>query len=148
MPTGNYVRTPEMYKSRRGRTPWNKDKKGSQVAWNKGKHMSKKQKEKLSLAHKGKQSGSNNPAWKGGVMKNRGYVNIRVIPNPFIKGQYIKRSRIIMEKHIGRPLSSNDIVHHINGIKNDDRIENLQLVSRSEHVRIHKPRLSTGNARG
>ena len=43
----------------------------------------------------------------------------------------------IMEQIIGRPLSDDEEVHHINGIKHDNRKENLQLVTRSEHMKIH-----------
>lgn len=49
-----------------------------------------------------------------------------------------KVHRMIMEKHIGRKLSFKEIVHHINFNKLDNRIENLQIVSRREHNKIHK----------
>lgn len=45
--------------------------------------------------------------------------------------------RRVAEKMIGRALSSDEIVHHINGNKLDNRAENLAIVSRSEHARIH-----------
>jgi hypothetical protein len=50
----------------------------------------------------------------------------------------IKVHRTIMEKHIGRKLLPTEIVHHINQDRFDNRIENLEMVSRGEHNRIHK----------
>jgi len=47
-----------------------------------------------------------------------------------------------MEQHVGRKLSFNEVVHHINNIRTDNRIENLQLMDRSEHCklpRVKKP---------
>ena len=85
--------------------------------WNKGKlHLTKER----------------NPNWKGGKAFMGGYWFIRVAT-----GNYKKLSRINMEKHLRRNLSSNDIVHHVNGDKTDDRIENLQLMTRKEHINLH-----------
>jgi hypothetical protein len=46
-------------------------------------------------------------------------------------------SREVMEINLGRKLSPNEHVHHINGDKTDDRIENLIIISRSEHKSLH-----------
>ncbi len=50
----------------------------------------------------------------------------------------VKLHRYIMEKCIGRRLSSSEIVHHISHDKLDNRIENLQIVTRSEHNILHE----------
>lgn len=42
-----------------------------------------------------------------------------------------------MEQYLGRKLDRYEVVHHINGNKRDNRIENLQLMSLSEHTRLH-----------
>jgi len=47
--------------------------------------------------------------------------------------------RIIMEKHIGRRLSRNEVVHHKDGNKSNNNIENLEIMSRSDHSRLHAP---------
>ena len=54
-----------------------------------------------------------------------------------INGKKIDEHRIIMQEYLGRKLNSNEIVHHINGNKSDNRIENLQVMSRSEHAKLH-----------
>jgi uncharacterized protein (DUF1330 family) len=56
--------------------------------------------------------------------------------NPTISG-YIREHRLIMERHLGRLLTKNEVVHHINGNRSDNRLENLQVMTRSEHNIIH-----------
>lgn len=43
-----------------------------------------------------------------------------------------------MEDYIGRKLNKDEVVHHINEDKLDNRIENLQLMTRGEHSKLHR----------
>ena len=54
-----------------------------------------------------------------------------------VRGENIDEHRHIMELHLGRKLKRNEAVHHINGNKFDNRIENLEVMSLSEHSRLH-----------
>lgn len=49
--------------------------------------------------------------------------------------------RVVMEKFIGRKLKSSEIVHHIDGNRHNNKIENLQVMSQKEHIELHRKEL-------
>lgn len=55
------------------------------------------------------------------------------------RGENCRRNQhvVIMEEHIGRKLHADEVVHHRNGNKQDNRISNLQLMTRAEHSKLH-----------
>jgi hypothetical protein len=55
-----------------------------------------------------------------------------------INGKSEREHRVIMEKYIGRKLSFDECVHHKNGDRSDNRIKNLEIMSRSEHSKKHR----------
>lgn len=88
---------------------------------------------------KGSNEGRSNPRWNGGKTIDRhGYVKILkpICPMSDSKG-YVYEHRYKMSIKIGRDLTNKDIVHHINGIRNDNRIENLHLTNDSTHKKHH-----------
>ena len=73
--------------------------------------------------------------WKGGrCVNSQGYILIYKPDHPFSNTRgYVREHRLVMEENIGRYLEPNEAVHHINGNKSDNRIENLQLMTHSQH---------------
>ena len=55
------------------------------------------------------------------------------------RGRQVLQHRLVMERAIGRRLVYGEVVHHKNGVRGDNRIENLELMDRAEHGRLHNP---------
>lgn len=81
--------------------------------------------------------GNDHHNWKGGFTRDDGYVVIRILPNDdYYSMSYsgsIFEHRYIVARSLGRCLSGKEIVHHLNGVRDDNRLENLALVVRGNH---------------
>ena len=76
----------------------------------------------------------------GGHRKNRtdGYIAVYTPNHPTAnKEGYAMEHILVMEKHIGRYLTDDEVVHHMNRIRDDNRIENLALMTKSTHASLH-----------
>ena len=94
-------------------------------------YLSKKARENSRKAHKGRRSWN----WKGGRIKDKwGYIQIWMPEHPNAKmAGYIHEHRLVMSNHLGRPLTSKEFIHHKNGIRDDNRLENLELLTHNVH---------------
>lgn len=101
----------------------------------KAQRLGLKKTDELLFDNRSARRGEKSPTWKGGKTRSRkGYVVLRN------DGDVIFEHRAIMEAHIGRKLTDDEVVHHINGDKTDNRLENLQLMTRGEHSKMHNKR--------
>lgn len=72
------------------------------------------------------------------IVKNKPYLYAVVPDHPNAsKHGYVLAHRVIMENHIGRLLRSDEIVHHIDHNKDNNSVENLQIMTASEHGKLH-----------
>ena len=91
-----------------------------------------------------KKQGKNNHRWTGGRVIHKGYVYLYTPDHPFRNyHNKVKEHRLVMEKHIERYLTKEEVVHHINEDKQDNRIENLMLFANDNlhkawHVELRK----------
>lgn len=89
----------------------------------------------------GRARGPESPRWKGGrAITSKGYVLIHCPEHPNCGAYgYVSEHRLVMERHLGRLLGPDEVVHHVNGVKNDNRIENLEVMRHGEHSAHHAP---------
>lgn len=136
-------------------------------AWNNGLKgwLTKSHLRKISIASSKANKGKNhrcygNKTWyinpvtgkqwtfKGVITATNGYISIYKPKHPKADSRgYVYQHRFFMEEKIGRFLEKNEIVHHKNHNKHDNRIENLELMTKAQHNHLHhfgipKPRKS------
>jgi HNH endonuclease len=94
--------------------------------------------------------GEKNSRWNGGVIHSQGRVLIYVPDHPFpnLNGKYVFRYRLKMEEHLGRYLDPKEVIHHVNGKMDDDRLGNLRIMSHSTHKKLHGTPRQTHCKRG
>jgi len=83
-----------------------------------------------------------NPNWKGGFKKTFGYIlkrvytsdrNFAIIKTMVTSQEYILLHRYIMAVVLGRPLSTKEIVHHLDGNRANNKLKNLFLTNSHDH---------------
>ncbi len=146
MPTGVYIRTEKTREiirfARMGKKCSEATKKKISIAKRRnpcrnwlGKRHSEKTKRKMSKLAKGK----SNSRWKGGRKYAEGYILIHKPDHPFARNAgYVFEHRLVIEKKLGRYLKPEEVTHHINSIRDDNRTKNLMLFSNSGlHRKFH-----------
>jgi len=86
-------------------------------------------------------NGKDNPRFNMGMCVHKGRAMVCCAD-----GSVLWYSRALMAGKMKRLLRSDEIVHHVNGDGSDDRVENLMIVTRAEHLNIHRHELEA--ARG
>lgn len=77
--------------------------------------------------------------WNIQKVVSKGDYNYAYVPEHpnCTKTGYVLHHRVVMENHLGRLLNADEVVHHINGDKKDNRVENLEVLGISQHSAMH-----------
>ncbi len=130
--------------AKRNRSSWNKGQKLPYEVWNAGQKGIYSESTKM-LMRLAKFGSANN--WQGGRRNVRGYIMVYSPAHPNRNAnKCVYEHRLVMEQSLGRHLLPSEVVHHKNGIKDDNRIENLELfTSNGEHCKGHGRKPKTTN---
>lgn len=81
------------------------------------------------------------PNWRKPIfsrsLERKGWVH-RGYRYVMVQGEEVLEHRYVVEQHLGRKLDTDEVVHHINGIKGDNALSNLRVMSRAEHQKLHR----------
>jgi len=96
--------------------------------------------------------GEESPCWKGGYYFRHGYKYVWIPKTDSLfemaRNSYIAEHRLEMARFLGRLLEKKEIIHHKNGVRDDNRIENLELTIRGKHAKEHNQGYIDGFKRG
>ena len=82
---------------------------------------------------------SAHPCWKGGQITDRdGYIQTWAPDHPWPRKGYLREHVRVMELHIGRQLRATECVHHKDHNRKNNKLENLELTTRSAHSKAHR----------
>ena len=102
------------------------------TVYNRMKELGIRRRTQSEVAAGGTMFRENNPNWGGGLTRSNGYI--------LESRDGVRRfqHRLVAEKMLGRPLTGKEVVHHKNGIRDDNRPENLQVLpSNAAHMKFH-----------
>ena len=122
--------------SRKRRKPFTDQERAQRSKINKGKHLSEEQKRQISERNSCNYNGLN--GYGHTKRHNRGYILAYAPKHPHAhKDGYMMLHTVLMERHIGRYLEHDEVVHHVNHNREDNRLENLMLMNKHDHRSMH-----------